>query len=205
MFHVIWHNLNQFTRTRGNTFSTSFTSFFINHSNAINNVDCIKWTGFHTRSFSKTSICTSLWPAILHHIDHDTVTNSIIFVICCCLLTCSTTFYKCYFMDLLACRHSHNLTNLGCDWCTSDRTASNFRFSLCNCCRKAGASGISTTATVISRKHSKNCLFSLIYFNRKFLSGKSKEYTNEQASTTYDNGSNNNSCNIHCLSLLYQS
>ena len=71
--------------------------------------------------------------------------------------------------------------------------------------RKAAKAAAEQTATVISRKHSKNCLFSLIYFNRKFLSGKSKEYTNEQASTTYDNSSNNNSCNIHCLSLLYQS
>ena len=106
---------------------------------------------------------------------------------------------------LTSCALSHDCSDLLSDRCASDRTSANFGFSLYDRSCKTGTACISTATTVISRKHSKNCLFSLIYFNRKFLSGKSKEYTNEQASTTYDNSSNNNSCNIHCLSLLYQS
>lgn len=44
---VIWYQLDQVTRTFGNTFATGFTSFFVYHCNSIHNMNGIKRTDLY--------------------------------------------------------------------------------------------------------------------------------------------------------------
>ena len=99
----VWNKFNQFFWTCSNTFSTCLTFFFIYHCNSIYNMDCVKWTCLHTVSKSKASIITAFRSGILHHIDHDAVSHSMIFILILCFLASSCTFYKCCHSLLSVC------------------------------------------------------------------------------------------------------
>lgn len=59
---VIWYQLDQVTRTFGNTFATGFTCFLIYDRNTIHYMDRIKWTCLYTASEAHTSKCTVFAP-----------------------------------------------------------------------------------------------------------------------------------------------
>ena len=179
MLLIIWHDLDQVFWTYSYTFSTCFTCFFIYNCHTVYNVDRIERTCLNTASVSKTSIRTGFRSAILHHVDHSTVAQSVIFIFLFCFFTVSATFYKCNFMYLCTCSNAHDLSDFCCYRSASDRTSADFSFSFYDCRSKSGTSGITTATAVISRKYTKDGLFPFIYLYRKFLAGNTEEYTNE--------------------------
>ena len=162
---VIWYQLDQVTRTFGNTFATGFTCFLIYDRNTIHYMDRIKWTCLYTASEAHTSKCTVFCTAARDESHHLAVFHTCVLIFHSRLITGSRTFYKsnltCGFFYFL----SHDRANLGCNRSTANRTLIYRSFSLCNCGSESGTSRISTTTTVIFWKNAENGLFLFIYLN----------------------------------------
>ena len=157
-------------------------------------MDRIERTGFHAASVSKTAVITAFRSFILHHIRHHTVLDSIIIVFFLCFLACSAAFHKCNLPCLRSGILSHDLSDLGSNRRAAYRTSAHFSLAFYNRGSQTGTSGVSAASTVISRKHTKDRLFSFIDFHRKFLAGHSKEDTDKQSCSADDRGGDQNSC-----------
>ena len=164
--------------TCSNTFATCFTSIFVNDCNTVYDMDCIEWTCFHTVTKSKTSVVTGFWSTIWNKCHSGTILNSCVLIVLIRFFTGSGTFYKCCFALAFLCFDTHDLTDLGCNRCSTNRTLIDWSFPFYDSGCKSGTSGISTTTTVISRKSLCNGYFSLIYFYFEFFSGNTKEKSN---------------------------
>ena len=156
----------------------------------------VKRTCRHAASLSETSECTCLRSSVLHHIHHDTVLRTCIFIVFFCLFTCTRTFYKCGHVNSLTGFLSHDCSYLCGNRSSSYRTGVDRSFSLHNRRRKTRAARISTASTVVARKHACDSLFSLIYFHCELLLRYSKEDTDKQTYTTDNRGGNEYTCHI---------
>ena len=134
---LIWNQLDQVFWTCCDTFSTCFTCFFVNNSNSIYYMNCIKRTGSNTRTESKTSCITSFCSSILHHACHRTILNTCVIIIQTCFFAGSGTFYKSGLSLLCACCNTHDITDLCSNRCPTNRTSTDFCFTFYDCSCKS--------------------------------------------------------------------
>ena len=196
-FLVVRNQLDQMSRTFGNTFATGFTCFFIYYCNAIYNMNGIKWTDLYAASKATAAICTGLCSAVWHERKHLAVFHSSINILFFRFFTGSGAFYMSYLTGSLNCRQSHNTGNYFPNRLSAYRATVYRRFTFGNCCCQTITARISTAATVISRKSFSYGNFLLINFNSKFFSGCSKKNTDEEAYCCNQNCCCYNRTNIH--------
>ena len=143
------------------------------------------------------SAAAGLGAAVLHHVDHHTVMKTAVIIIRLGCLTGARTFYKGHLVYLLSCIHAHDLTDLGRHRSAAYRTGIHRSLAGRDGRRQSGTSRISAAAAVIAGQHTQDCFFFFIYFYRKLFVCQSKEDTDEQPSTAYNDRSQNNSCHTH--------
>ena len=112
---VIWDQFDQMFRAGCDTLTAGLAFFLIYHGYSINNMDCIEWACLYTGSKSQTPIGTSLWAAVLHHIYHNTVFNSLVLILILCFFSRTGALHKCDLPFLIPRSNPHNLADLGCN------------------------------------------------------------------------------------------
>ena len=155
-------------------------------------MDRVKGAGSHAGAITEAPVCTAFRAAVLHLACHDTVLDSAIFIFCLCLFTGTAAFYKCDFPFLLSCIYAHDRADFLSYRGTAYRASADFGFTGHDCRGKAGTSGITASAAVISRQYFQDSIFSLICLYSKRFVGYSEEDADEQScSADYDDGQNN--------------
>ena len=128
--------------TCSNTFATCFTCILVNNCNTVYDMDRIEWTCFHTVTKSKTSVVAGFWSTIWNKCHSGTILNSCVLIVLICFFTGSGTFYKCCFALAFLCLYSHDLTNLGCNRCSTNRTLIDWSFPFYDSGCKSETSGL---------------------------------------------------------------
>ena len=138
-------------------------------SDSVHDRDRIFWTYCCTASKSHTSKFASFWSCTWYVHSFDTALNSRILVFVRCFFASSGTLNECDFLYEFSGFNTHDRTDLLSGCCSTNWTAIDWCFSICDCFCKSITTCVSTTTTVISWKFCTDSHFLLVYRNFKFL------------------------------------
>ena len=198
----IGDQFDQMTGTGVHAFAAGFTRLPVHRRNPVDDMYGVERAGFHTASISQTAIGAGLCPSSGNKRQHLAVSGTGIYIILCCFVTGSRTFYKSSPAHRFHGFLSHNTGNDLSHRIAAYGTSVYRRLSFGNSCGKTVAAWISAAAAVVPGKSFSDRDLPLVCLHREFLTRDSEKNTDKEAHGRNYHSRYDNRFNIHIFRLL---